>query len=163
MANTNDKNDPANRTLAENRRARAKFTIDDTLEVGIVLVGSEVKSIRAGKIELADAWAHVTNNGTLQLLNSYVAPYAYAKAFGHEPKRVRVLLANREEIDKLDKKIKAKGYTLVPLKVYLKNGRVKLEVGLAKGKDLADRREEIKTREADREARAAMSTRRAKG
>jgi len=163
MATTTDKNDSANRTLAENRRARAKFTIDDTLEVGIVLVGSEVKSIRAGKIELADAWAHVTSNGTLQLLNSYVAPYAYAKAFGHEPKRVRVLLASREEIDKLDKKIKAKGYTLVPLKVYLKNGRVKLEVGLAKGKDLADRREEIKTREADREARAAMSLRRSKG
>lgn len=162
MATTN-KDDPANRMLAENRRARAKFTIDETLEVGIVLQGSEVKSIRAGKIELGDAWAHVASDGTLQLLNSYVAPYAYAKAFAHEPKRVRVLLASRDEIDRLDKKLKTKGYTLVPLKVYLKRGRVKLELGLAKGKDRADRREEIKTREAEREARAAMSLRRAKG
>jgi|LNFM01.1.fsa_nt_gb SsrA-binding protein len=159
---SNTPTDSANRTLAENRRARAKFTIDDTFEVGIVLVGSEVKSIRAGKIELADAWAHVTSDGTLQLLNSYVAPYAYAKAFGHEPKRVRPLLAHREEIDKIEKKVKAKGYTIIPLRVYLKNGRVKVEIGLAKGKDLADRREELKEREAEREARAAMSNRRAK-
>jgi SsrA-binding protein len=159
---SNTPTDSANRTLAENRRARAKFTIDDTFEVGIVLVGSEVKSIRAGKIELADAWAHVTSDGTLQLLNSYVAPYAYAKTFGHEPKRVRPLLAHREEIDKIEKKVKAKGYTIIPLRVYLKNGRVKVEIGLAKGKDLADRREELKEREAEREARAAMSNRRAK-
>lgn len=159
---SNDKTDTANRLLAENRRARAKFAIDDTLEVGVVLIGSEVKSIRAGKIELGDAWAHITSDGTLQLLNSYVAPYAYAKSFGHEPKRVRALLAHREEIAKLEKKVKSKGYTLIPLKVYLKNGRVKVEIGLAKGKDLADRREEIKSREADREARAAMSNRRHK-
>ncbi|MBL8679656.1 MAG: SsrA-binding protein SmpB [Myxococcales bacterium] len=160
---SNTPTDSANRTLAENRRARAKFTIDDTFEVGIVLLGSEVKSIRAGKIELGDAWAHVSSNGTLQLLNSYVAPYAYAKAFGHEPKRVRALLAHREEIDKIEKKVKAKGYTIVPLRVYLKNGRVKIELGLAKGKDGADRREELKEREAEREARAALSNRRAKG
>ena len=159
---SNDKTDTANRLLAENRRARAKFAIDDTLEVGVVLIGSEVKSIRAGKIELGDAWAHITSDGTLQLLNSYVAPYAYAKSFGHEPKRVRALLAHREEIAKLETKVKSKGYTLIPLKVYLKNGRVKVEIGLAKGKDLADRREEIKSREADREARAAMSNRRHK-
>lgn len=159
---SNEKTDTANRLLAENRRARAKFAIDDTLEVGVVLIGSEVKSIRAGKIELADAWALITSDGTLQLLNSYVAPYAYAKSFGHEPKRVRVLLAHREEIAKLEKKVKSKGYTLIPLKVYLKNGRVKVEIGLAKGKDLADRREEIKSREADREARAAMSNRKYK-
>lgn len=160
---SNTPTDSANRTLAENRRARAKFTIDDTFEVGIVLLGSEVKSIRAGKIELGDAWAHVASDGTLQLLNSYVAPYAYARAFGHEPKRVRPLLAHREEIDKIEKKVKAKGYTIVPLRVYLKNGRVKVEIGLAKGKDGADRREELKEREAQREARAALSNRRAKG
>jgi SsrA-binding protein len=157
-----DKIDPANRLLAENRRARAKFSIDDTIEVGMVLMGSEVKSIRAGKIELGDAWAHIASDGTLQLLNAYVAPYAFARAFGHEPKRVRPLLAHREEIEKLERKLKAKGYTLVPLRVYLKGGKVKLELGLAKGKDLADRREELKEREAEREARAAMSQRRAK-
>jgi SsrA-binding protein len=157
-----DKIDPANRLLAENRRARAKFSIDDTIEVGMVLMGSEVKSIRAGKIELGDAWAHIASDGTLQLLNAYVAPYKFAKAFGHEPKRVRPLLAHREEIDKLERKLDAKGYTLVPLRVYLKGGKVKLELGLAKGKDLADRREELKEREAEREARAAMSLRRVK-
>jgi SsrA-binding protein len=157
------KSDPANRLLAENRRARMKYSIDDTIEVGVVLVGSEVKSVRAGKIELVDAWAHIASNGTLQLLNAYVAPYAHATMFGHEPKRVRTLLAHREEIEKLQRKITAKGYTLVPLRVYLKAGRVKLELGLAKGKDGADRREELKSREAEREARAAMSNRRAKG
>ena len=144
-----------NKLLAENRRARMRYSFDEVLEVGVVLLGSEVKSVRAGKIELNDAYATVAG-GELHLLNAFIAPYAYATSFQHEPKRPRKLLAHREEIDKLDGKIRQKGYTLIPLKVYLKDGRVKLELGLGKGKAHEDRREEIKARELDREARAAM-------
>lgn len=153
---TSKQTDFANRTLVENRRAHVRYAFDDKFEVGIVLLGSEVKSIRAGKIELGDAWAHVNRAGTLELVNSYVAPYKFANSFGHEPKRPRPLLANRAEIDKIAMKVATKGYTLIPLKVYLKNGRVKVELGLAKGKDGVDRRDEIKERELDREARSAM-------
>ena len=148
--------DAANRTLAENRRARMRYTIDEVLEVGVALVGGEVKSIRAGKIELGDAYAGVIN-GELLLLNAYVAPYKFATAYQPEPKRPRKLLAHRAEIDKLDARIKQRGYTLIPLRVYLKDGRVKLELGLAKGKANEDRREEIKEREGKREAQAAMT------
>ena len=141
--------------IAENRRAHMRYAFDERLEVGIVLVGSEVKSLRDGKLELGDAYAQV-HKGQLVLLNAYIAPYAFARAFGHEPKRERQLLAHRTEIDRLDARIRQKGYTLIPLKAYFKDGRVKLELGLGKGKAVEDRREEIKQREGDREARAAM-------
>jgi SsrA-binding protein len=147
---------PGNKLIAENRRAHVRYAFDERLEVGIALVGSEVKSIRAGRIELGDAYAQVIR-GELFLLNAFIAPYAFARAFGHEPKRVRKLLAHREEIDRLDSRIRQKGYTLIPLKVYLKEGKVKLELGLGKGKATEDRREEIKQREGEREARAAMA------
>ena len=142
--------------LSENRRARMRYAFDEFLEVGIALVGAEVKSIRGGKIDLADAYATVTH-GELLLLNAFVAPYPFAKSFQPEPKRPRKLLAHRAEIDHLDGKIRQKGLTLVPLKVYLKEGKIKLELGLGKGKALEDRREEIKEKESKREARNAMA------
>jgi SsrA-binding protein len=141
--------------LAENRRATMRYAFDEFIEVGVALVGAEVKSIRAGKIELNDAYAQVVD-GQLVLLNAFVAPYSFARSYQPEPKRPRKLLAHRAEIDKLDGRIRQKGYTLIPLKVYLKEGRVKLELGLGKGKASEDRREEIKEREGNREARAAM-------
>lgn len=141
--------------IAENRRARMRYSFDEFFEAGIALLGSEVKSIRAGKIELTDAYATVIN-GELWLLNAQIAPYAYASAFQHEPRRPRKLLVHREEIQRIESRIRQKGYTLVPLKVYLKEGRVKVELGLGKGKAFEDRREEIKERESEREARAAM-------
>lgn len=147
------------KVIAENRRAHTRFSFDERYEVGIALHGSEVKSIRAGKIDLSDAYAQVVD-GELMLFNAFIAPYEHARAFGHEPKRPRKLLAHREEIDRIEGKIRQRGYTLVPLKVYLKNGRVKLELGLGKGKALVDRREEIRQRESEREARAAMARRR---
>jgi SsrA-binding protein len=152
---------PGQKLIAENRRAHVRYSFDERFEVGIVLQGSEVKSIRAGKIELGDAYAQVVR-GELMLFNAFIAPYTFAKAFGHEPKRPRKLLAHREEIDRIDGRIRQKGYTLIPLKVYLKDGRVKLELGLGKGKATEDRREEIKQRESDREARAAMGRTREK-
>lgn len=150
------KDNSPDRTLVENRRARARYTIDEVLEVGIELKGSEVKSLRDGKIELNDAFAQI-ERGELHLINAYVAPYAFATSYGHEPKRPRKLLAHRHEIDKLDARVRTKGYTLIPMKVYLKGGRVKIELGLAKGKAFEDRREEIKEREFKREAQAEMA------
>jgi SsrA-binding protein len=142
--------------LSENRRARMHYSFDEFLEVGIALVGSEVKSIRDGKMELSDAYASITH-GEMTLLNAYVAPYTNSpQVFNHEPKRPRKLLAHRAEIDRLDGKTAQRGYTLIPLKVYLKDGKVKLELGLGKGKAHEDRRQEIKEREGNLEARAAM-------
>lgn len=145
--------------ISENRRARARFAFDEFLEVGVELKGSEVKSIREGKIELGDAYAQV-ERGQLVLLNAFVPPYKHATAFGHEPKRARRLLAHRAEIDRIEGKIRQRGYTLVALRAYFKGGRVKIELGLGRGKDLEDRREDIKEREQKREARAAMARRR---
>ena len=141
--------------VAENRRARMRYTVEDTLEVGVMLTGSEVKSIRAGKVEIGEAWGQVIS-GELHLLGAYVAPWAFASAFGHEPRRVRKLLAHKEEIEKLDQRMRQRGYTLIPMRVYFKAGKVKLELALCKGKEGHDRREEIKTREGNREARAAI-------
>ena len=141
--------------ISENRRALMRYTIDERVEVGVVLVGSEVKSLRDGKMELGDAYAMV-HGGNLVLLNAYIPPYAFATMIKHEEKRSRRLLAHRAEIDRLEGKIKQRGYTLVALSAYFKDGKVKVELGLARGKDSNDRREEIKKREGDREARAAL-------
>jgi SsrA-binding protein len=141
--------------ISENRRALMRYTIDERIEVGVVLVGSEVKSLRDGKMELGDAYAMV-HGGNLVLLNAYIPPYAFATMIKHEEKRSRRLLAHRAEIDRLEGKIKQRGYTLVALSAYFKDGKVKVELGLARGKDTNDRREEIKKREGDREARAAI-------
>jgi SsrA-binding protein len=141
--------------ISENRRSALRYEVDERIEVGVVLVGSEVKTLRAGKIELGDAYA-IVQGGQLVLLNAYIPPYRYATMVKHEEKRSRKLLAHRVEIDRLEGKIRQRGYTLIALKAYFKDGRVKIELGLAKGKDAADRRHEIKKREGDREARAAI-------
>lgn len=147
--------------LTENRRALHRYQIEERLEVGVALVGSEVKSARAGKIELGDAYAIVTS-GQLTLVNAYIAPWPFATMVKHEERRQRRLLAHRAEIDRLEGKITQRGFTLVALKAYLKDGKIKIELGLGKGKETADRREEIKKRDMDREARAAMARRREK-
>ncbi len=159
MAAQPTKKNPQIVPISENRRVHAKFAFDERLEVGIELRGSEVKSIREGKIELGDAYAQV-ERGQLILLNAYVPPYKNATAYGHEPKRPRKLLAHRAEIDRIEGKIRQKGYTLVALSAYFKSGKVKIELGLGRGKDLEDRREDIKEREQKREARAFMARRR---
>jgi SsrA-binding protein len=141
--------------IAENRRAVVRYHIDEHLEVGIALLGSEVKSLRDGKMELGDAYA-IVQNGQLHLLNAFIPPYRYATMIKHEEKRSRRLLAHRAEIDRLDGKVSQRGYTLVALRAYFKGGKVKIELGLARGKEMADRRQEIKKREQDREARAEM-------
>lgn len=136
-----------NKMIAENRRARYDYAIEDTLECGVILMGSEVKSLRQNSANIRDSYADV-ENGELWLINSSIALYAQAKLFGHEEKRRRKLMASKREITKLFQAIGRRGMTLVPLKLYFnEKGRVKLLLGVAKGKRQADKRETEKKRD----------------
>ncbi|MEM9371296.1 MAG: SsrA-binding protein SmpB [Pseudomonadota bacterium] len=144
---------PNVKVAAENRRARHNYFIEDTIETGMVLVGSEVKSLREGKANIAESYATV-ENGELWLVNSYIPPYVQAKndAFGHTERRRRKLLVSKRELSKLWQGIGREGMTLVPLKLYFNDkGRAKLEIGLAKGKKMADKRETEKKRDWQRD------------
>ena len=144
-------------TIALNRKARHEFSIDETFEAGIVLTGSEIKSIRAHKVQLADAYARV-ERGEAWLIGAHIAPFAQANRNNHEPKRIRKLLLRRSEIDELLGRTKAKGQTIVPLRLYLTGkGRAKLELGLARGKNLFDRRRDIADRDAKRDIAREMA------
>jgi len=147
------------RVITVNRKAYHNYHIEETFEAGIVLKGSEIKSIRAGKVNLSDAYAR-PENGELWLYNSHIASYAAASYNTHEPVRPRKLLLHRKEIDVLVSKVVQKGLTLVPLKLYIKHGVAKLELGVAKGKKIYDKREAIARRDADREVERAMKYRR---
>jgi SsrA-binding protein len=138
-------------TIALNRRARHEFTIDQTFEAGIVLTGSEIKSVRAHKVNLADAYARVERDEAW-LVGAHIAPFEQANRYNHEPKRTRKLLLHRSEIDELLGRTKAKGQTIVPLRLYINTkGRAKVELGLARGKQLHDRRRDIADRDARRD------------
>jgi SsrA-binding protein len=150
------KGTPNTRVRTVNRRALVRYEVSERFEVGVVLQGAEAKALRAGKMELADAYASI-ENGELRLHNAYIAPYAFAHIDRPEERRTRKLLAHRAEIDRLEGKLTQRGYTLVPLQAYLKDGWVKLELGLAKGRDTVDRREALKARETERETRAALA------
>lgn len=138
-------------TIALNRRARHEFTIDETFEAGLVLTGTEIKSVRAGKVNLADAYARIERDEAW-LIGAHIAPFAQGNRWNHEPKRTRKLLLHRNEIDELLGRTKAKGQTIVPLRLYISDrGRAKVELGLARGKQLHDRRRDIAERDARRE------------
>ena len=138
-------------TVALNRRARHAFTIDETFEAGLVLTGTEIKSIRAGKVQLSDAYARV-ERGEAWLIGAHIAPFEQGNRYNHEPKRERKLLLHRSEIDELLGRTKAKGQTVVPLRLYIDGkGRAKVELGLARGKQLHDRRRDIADRDARRD------------
>ncbi len=142
--------------LADNRKARHDYFFLETFESGIVLTGNEVKSAKAGKVQLRDAYAAIKNN-ELWLYNAHISHYEQGNRWNRDPTTVRKLLVHRHEIDKLVGKTREKGQTLVPTKMYLKNGRVKVEIALAKGKQNYDKRETLRRREADAEAKAAMA------
>ncbi len=149
-------------TIAQNRRARHEYSIEDTFEAGIVLRGTEIKSIRAHKVSLADAYARIDRNEAW-IIGLHIAPWESADVrFNHEPKRARKLLLHRDEIDELLGKTKAKGLTLVPLRIYITDqGKAKLELGLARGKQTWDRRREIAERDSKRDlAREVAEARR---
>ena len=144
----------------ENRKAWHEYHIDAKLECGIALVGSEVKSIRDGKVMLNDAYARI-EHGTLMLYQAYIDPYVKAAlAYNHEPKRPRQLLARRREIKKLDAETQQRGTTLIPLAIYFKDGRAKVELGVARGKQHHDKRDAIRKKEQDRELRRMTARRR---
>jgi SsrA-binding protein len=144
-------------TVALNRRARHEFTIDETFEAGIVLTGTEIKSIRAGKANLSDAYARI-EHGEAWLIGAHIAPFEGGNRYNHEPKRTRKLLLRRSEIDELLGRTRAKGQTIVPLRLYISpKGRAKLELALARGKQLHDRRRDIADRESRRDIAREMA------
>ena len=149
----------AQTSIAENRKAFHDFHLLETFEAGVVLLGTEVKAIREGRVNLRDSFARV-EGGEVFLYNVNISPYSHRGYADHEPLRRRKLLLHRDEIRKLIGKTVEKGMTLVPVRLYYKNGRVKVAVSLAKGKKDYDKRETIKRREADRETRAAIKSRR---
>ena len=152
------KSDAANgdRVVATNRRARHDFEIIETLECGIMLTGSEVKSLREGKAQIADAYARI-DDGELWLFQMHIPPWAFAVGFGsHDPDRKRKLLVHRHEIDELREETKTQPLTIVPLKLYFKDGRAKVEIALAKGRKQQDRRQALKERDAQREIARAV-------
>ena len=144
--------------IAENRKARHEYHLLERIEAGLVLSGSEVKSLREGRAQLQRAFADIRDS-ELWLVGAHIAPYDQAGAENHDPDRDRKLLLHRREIESLRGKVVERGFTLVPTKLYFKNGRAKVELALAKGKDVRDRRREIAKRESDRQIERAMRQR----
>lgn len=136
--------------LGDNRKARFNYSVDETFECGIMLQGTEVKSIKAGQFSFADSYGRI-RDGELWFIGFHVTPYDHGNIFNHLPDRERKLLVHKEEIKRLTRKVDEKGFTLVPLKVYLKKGIVKIEFGLCKGKKNYDKREDIKERDLKRD------------
>ena len=145
-------------TVAVNRRARFEYAIEETLEAGIVLTGTEIKSIRAGRVNLAEAYARI-EHGEAWLIGAHIAPYEQGNRNNHEPTRVRKLLLHRDQIAELAGKSQAKGLTLVPLKLYIRDGIAKLELGVARGKKAHDKRRTIAERDARRELERTVKER----
>ena len=148
----------AHRTLAENRKARHDYTIEETYEAGVALTGTEIKSIRAGRINLRDSYAQV-KGGEMWLFNVYIAPYDQAGYVSHDPMRPRKLLLHRKEINRLAGAVTEKGLALIPLRVYLKDNRAKIELALARGKKSYDKRDAIAERDSKREVERALRDR----
>ncbi len=144
--------------VCQNRKAFHDYHIEETIEAGISLLGTEVKSLRAGQANLKDSYVLVKDNEVF-LLNCHISPYSHGNITNHEPLRTRKLLLHRKEIERLRGKVAQKGYTLIPLKVYFKGSMAKVEVGLAKGKQVFEKRDKIKEREAKREIARAIRSR----
>ncbi len=138
--------------ISHNRKARYDYEVINKYEAGLVLVGTEVKSIRNGMVNLVDSYAKFIQD-ELWLVNMHISEYRFGNVYNHEPRRSRKLLLHKKELNKLDSAIKEKGLTLIPMKLYLRNGKVKVEIGLCKGKKLYDKRESTKEKEMDREMR----------
>jgi SsrA-binding protein len=157
MAPNNDRQNP---TVAENRKARHDFFIEESYEAGLALTGSEIKSIRGGRLNLRGGYARIVG-GEAWLYDVHISPYDQSGIyFNHEPTRPRKLLLHRREIDRISGQVERQGFTLVPLRVYFKGRRAKLELGLARGKKLYDKREDIAKREAKRDIERAIKARR---
>ncbi len=141
--------------VAENRKAYHEYFIDDLFEAGIALVGTEVKSLRIGRINLRDSYVEVQGR-ELVLVGAHISPFEQGNIWNHDPLRQRKLLLHRHEIDRIAQRVRERGYTVVPTKVYFKNGRAKVEIGLARGKKLHDKRQSIAARDAQRDVDRAL-------
>jgi SsrA-binding protein len=144
--------------VAQNRKAFHDYSIEETIEAGIILTGTEVKSLREGKANLKDSYVIIKDTEVL-LLNCHISPYTHGNIMNHDPVRTRKLLLHKKEIARIQGKALQKGYSLIPLKIYFKGSLAKVEIGLARGKKMFEKRESIKKREADREIERAMKTR----
>lgn len=144
--------------VAQNRKAFHDYSIEETIEAGIVLTGTEVKSLREGKANLKDSYVLIKDEEVL-LLNCHISPYTHGNIMNHDPVRTRKLLLHKKEIARIQAKALQKGYSLIPLKIYFKESRAKVEIGLARGKKMYEKRDTIKKREADREIERAMKSR----
>ncbi|SHF07264.1 SsrA-binding protein [Seinonella peptonophila] len=146
------------KVVARNRKARHDYQIEETYEAGIVLTGTEIKSIRQGRVNLQDSYVRI-DRGEALLIGMHISPFEQGNRFNVDPTRTRKLLLHRKEIDKLYGQIKMKGLTLIPLDVHLRNGFAKVEIGLARGKKLYDKRQTAAKRDADRELRRKVKER----
>jgi SsrA-binding protein len=146
------------KVVATNRKAGRDFHLEDQREAGLVLTGTEIKSIRAGRVNLSDGYVQ-PRDGELWLFNVHIAPYDPAGRYGHEPRRPRKLLLHRREIDRLISRVLERGYTIVPVRLYLKGGRAKVEIALARGKRKFDKRQTIAKRDAERDIERALKDR----
>jgi SsrA-binding protein len=149
-ANADAARKTANKMIAENRRAKMRYTVEETVEAGLVLLGSEVKGLRDGTTNLSDAYAAAKGN-ELFLFNARIGGHAGQSTFGHEPLRQRKVLMHRTELERWATKVRERGYSIIPLMMYFKGGRAKVQLALCKGKTHEDRRADIKTRETQRE------------
>jgi SsrA-binding protein len=149
---------PGNKVVATNRKAARDFHLEQRYEAGLVLEGTEIKSIRAGRVNLSDGYVQ-PRDGELWLFNTHIAPYDPAGRHGHEPRRPRKLLLRRREIDRLISRVRERGYTIVPIRLYLKDGWAKVEIALARGKRKYDKRQAIAKRDAQREVDRALKER----
>ena len=148
----------AGKVIAQNKKAYHDYFIEETYETGMVLQGTEIKSVRNGKVQLKDSYARISN-GEVFLENMHISPYEQGNRFNHDPLRTRKLLLNKYEINQLVRTLKVDGYTLVPLKIYLKNGFAKLLLGVGRGKKKYDKREDMKKKEAKREVERSFRDR----
>ena len=151
--------EPGKKIIASNRRARHEYTIEDVVEAGLVLTGTEVKSLRAGRATLADGFGQITD-GEAWLHGVHIPQYTQGTWTNHEPRRTRKLLMHRKEIDRLERSISERGLTLIPLSLYFSGGKVKIELGLARGKRTYDKRHDLAKRDAAREVERELRRRR---
>ena len=158
MAQQKGSAQPSDKTVCVNRQARHNYFVEETYEAGLVLLGSEVKSLREGKANLKDSYARI-QRGEAFLVNTHISPYPGANQFNHDPTRTRKLLLHQREIERLTGKTKERGLTLVPLRLYFKNGKAKVELGLARGKKLYDKRETLRKKVAAREVERSLKGR----
>src|SRR5574344_1876350 len=136
--------------IAQNKKAHFNYAIEDSIECGIALEGTEVKSVKAGAVSFADSFALI-ENGEVWMQNFHISEYSYSSVFNHDPDRKKKLLLHKDEIKRLSRKVDEKGFTLIPLDIYLKNGMVKMQLGVCKGKKLFDKRADIKVRDVNRD------------